>query len=224
MFINCFSKINRFKMVPRWSVCSWTPLATSTNPTMGSTASTSYVHQKLTWHMFICCFSKTNRFKTVPAWYRVIKRLLDTLSDLDKLDQGEYSKYQLCSSKINMTHVCMLFFKEKSNSSGSRVTKNRSKTPSATSSSSTMASTASTSYVHQNFTWHIFLYYFSKINRFNWSQDVQDALGLPQWPHQVQTWRVQKVRDMFIKKWSGPRLIKLLSDNLSDLGKVNHGW
>ena len=28
--------------------------------------------------------------------------LLDTLSDLDKLNQGEYSKYQLCSSKIDM--------------------------------------------------------------------------------------------------------------------------
>ena len=29
--------------------------------------------------------------------------LLDTLSDLDKLNQGEYSKYQLCSSKFDMT-------------------------------------------------------------------------------------------------------------------------
>ena len=112
MFIYYFSKINRFKMVPRWSLCSRTPLATSTNPTMGSTASTSYVHQKLTWHMFICYFSKTNRFKTVPARYGVIKRLSDTLSDLDKLNQGEYSKYHLCSSKIDMTHVYILFFKE----------------------------------------------------------------------------------------------------------------
>ena len=41
-------------------------------------------------------FLKKNRFKTVPAMYRVIKRLSDTLSDLDKLKQGEYSKYQLC--------------------------------------------------------------------------------------------------------------------------------
>ena len=40
--------------------------------------------------------------------------LSDTLSDLDKLNQGEYSKYQLCASKIDMTPVYMLFFKDKS--------------------------------------------------------------------------------------------------------------
>ena len=40
--------------------------------------------------------------------------LLDTLSELDKLNKGEYSKYQLCSSKTDMTHVYMLFFKDKS--------------------------------------------------------------------------------------------------------------
>ena len=44
----------------------------------------------------------------------MIKRLSDTLSDLDKLNQGEYSKYQLCSSKIDMAHVNMLFIKDKS--------------------------------------------------------------------------------------------------------------
>ena len=60
-----------------WSRGSRTPSATSTSSTKASTASTSYVHQKLTWHMFICYFSKTNRFKTVQAWYRVIKRLSD---------------------------------------------------------------------------------------------------------------------------------------------------
>ena len=43
-----------------------------------------------------------------------IKMLSDTLSDLVKLNYGEYSKYQLCSSKIDMTHVCMVFFKDKS--------------------------------------------------------------------------------------------------------------
>ena len=43
---------------------------------------------------------------------KVIMVLLDTLSDLDILNQGEYSKYQLCSSKFNMTHV--YFFKDKS--------------------------------------------------------------------------------------------------------------
>ena len=72
---------------------------------IGSTASTSYVHQKLTWHIFISYHSKTNQFETVQAWYRVIKRLSDILSDLDKLNRGECSKYQLCSSKIDMTPV-----------------------------------------------------------------------------------------------------------------------
>ena len=113
MFIYYFSKIDRFKMVLRWSWCSWTPSATSTSSTMASTASATYVH-KLTWHMFICYFSKTNWFKTVPAWYKVIKRLSNTLSDLDKLNQGKYSKYQFCSSKLGMTHDYMLFFKDKS--------------------------------------------------------------------------------------------------------------
>ena len=98
-----------------WSRGSWTPSVTSTSSTiasrestsyvhrkvtghmfimfMVSTASTSYFHQKLTWHLFICYFSKTNRFKSVPAWYRLIKSLSDTLSDLDKLNYGEYSNY-----------------------------------------------------------------------------------------------------------------------------------
>ena len=40
--------------------------------------------------------------------------LSDTLSDLDKFNYGEHSKYQLCSWKINMPHVYMLFFKDKS--------------------------------------------------------------------------------------------------------------
>ena len=61
---------------------------------MGSRANTSFVHQKLTWHMLISYYSKTNRFKVVPGGSR-------------------------CSW-----------------------------IPSATSSSSTMASTASSSYVH----------------------------------------------------------------------------
>ena len=35
--------------------------------------------------------------------------LLGTLSDLDKLNYDEDSKYQVCSSKIDRTHVYMLF-------------------------------------------------------------------------------------------------------------------
>ena len=104
-----------------WSRGSWTPSATLTSSTMVSAASTSYVHQKLTWHMFKCYYSKTNRFKTVPAWYRVIKRLTDTLSDLVKLNHGELSKYLWCPSKIDMAHIYKLFFKDKSIQNGSKV-------------------------------------------------------------------------------------------------------
>ena len=73
IIIYCFSKINRFKMVPRWSWCSRTPSRTSTSSTLLSSASTSYVHDA-------CYFLKTNRFKTVPALYRVIKMLSETPS------------------------------------------------------------------------------------------------------------------------------------------------
>ena len=38
----------------------------------------------------------------------VIMMLSDTLSNLDKLDQAEYSKYKLCSSKFYMAHVYVL--------------------------------------------------------------------------------------------------------------------
>ena len=36
------------------------------------------------------------------------KKLLDTLSDLVKLNLGEFSKNQLCSPKIYMAHVDIL--------------------------------------------------------------------------------------------------------------------
>ena len=71
--------------------------------------------------MFICYLSKTNRFKTVPAWYRVIKMLSDMLSELVKLNHGEFSKYHLCPPKIDMAHVYLLFFKVKSIWNGSKV-------------------------------------------------------------------------------------------------------
>ena len=91
-----------------WSRGSRTPSATSTSSTKASTASTSYVHQKLAWHMFICYFSKTNRFKTVPAWCRVIKRLSDTLSDLVKLNHGEFRKYYIVIFIIKLTYIQFL--------------------------------------------------------------------------------------------------------------------
>ena len=40
--------------------------------------------------------------------------LSDTLSDLNKLNYREYSEDQLYSSKIYMTHVYKLIFKDKS--------------------------------------------------------------------------------------------------------------
>ena len=101
-------KIIRFKTVPRWLWCSWTPSATSSSSIMASTASTSYVHQKLTWHIFIHYFSKTKWFQTAPVWYLVIKMLLDTHSDLVKLNHGRLNKNQFCSSKIDMAHVYIL--------------------------------------------------------------------------------------------------------------------
>ena len=39
--------------------------------------------------------------------------LSDTLSNLEKFNQGEYSNYQLCSSKFDKAHVYSLFFKDK---------------------------------------------------------------------------------------------------------------
>ena len=61
-------------------------------------------------HVYIISFKD----KWIQNGPKVIMVLSDTLRDLDKLNQGEYSKYQLCSSKIDMTHVCMVFFKDKS--------------------------------------------------------------------------------------------------------------
>ena len=51
---------------------------------MASTVSTSYVHQKFTWHAHM-------QFKDKSI--KGIKMLSDTLSDLVKINHGEYSKY-----------------------------------------------------------------------------------------------------------------------------------
>ena len=47
--------------------------------------------------------------KSIKNGAMVIKMLLDTLSDLDKLNNGEYSKYHLFSTKTDMAN-----FKDKS--------------------------------------------------------------------------------------------------------------
>ena len=41
--------------------------------------------------------------------------LSDTFSDLFKVNHGEFSKYHLCPSKIDMLHVYILFYKDISN-------------------------------------------------------------------------------------------------------------
>ena len=92
-------------------------------------------------------------------------------------------------------------------------------------------------------TWHMFIFYFSKINDlwFQWFQGDLDALWHPQRPRQAQPSRVQQVPIMFIKIWHNTRsytifqrqinvkwsqrdrVIKMLSDTFSDLDKLNHG-
>ena len=47
--------------------------------------------------------------------------LSDTLSNLVKLNHGKFSKYHLCPSKIDMAHVYILFFKNKSLQNGPKV-------------------------------------------------------------------------------------------------------
>ena len=53
--------------------------------------------------------------KTIQNVSKVMIMVLsDTLSNLDKLNYSQYSKSQLCSSKIDMTIVYILSFKDKS--------------------------------------------------------------------------------------------------------------
>ena len=54
-----------------------------------------------------------------------------------------------------------------------------SRTHSATLTSLTMESTASTSYVYQELTWHMFISYHLKKNRLKWLQGDQDTLRYP---------------------------------------------
>ena len=118
-----------------------------------------------------------------------------------------------------------------------------SKTP-TTASSSTMGSSASTTYVHQKFIWQMCIYYFSKINQFKMVHRWSWRSQTPQRPRQAQLWRIQQVPVMFIKNWHDTRLyaiferqidlkpsqrdtgwsIKMLLDTLSDLVNFNHAW
>ena len=57
-----------------------------------------------------------NDFEKKTIWIgpKVIRRLSNSLSDLDKLNHGEYSKYYLYSYKTDVAHIYLLFFIEKS--------------------------------------------------------------------------------------------------------------
>ena len=58
----------------------------------------------------------------------MIKMLSDTLSNIVKLNHGEFSKNHLCPSKIDMAYVYILFFKDKSIQNGPKVIMMRSDT------------------------------------------------------------------------------------------------
>ena len=85
---------------------------------------------------------------------KVIRRLKDTLNNLYKLYHGKYGKYQLCSSKIDMTYDDTLSFEEKWIKNGPRYYQ----TLSATSTRKTTVSTASTSYIYQK--WQVYILFF----------------------------------------------------------------
>ena len=82
-----------------WSRGSRTPSVTSSSSTMGSTASTSHVHQNLTRHMLISYYSKTNRFKVVPRGSRWSQAPTS-------------SRSTMVSSASDMTHVYWLSFNQ----------------------------------------------------------------------------------------------------------------
>ena len=62
-----------------------------------------------------------------------------------------------------------------------------------------MVSTASTIYVQQKLTWHMFIYYYQRQIDLNGSRGDQDVLGHPQRPRQAQPLLVQQVPVVFIK-------------------------
>ena len=57
-----------------------------------------------------------------------------------------------------------------------------------------MGSTANPGYVHQNLTWHMFIYYYQRQIDLKWSQGDQEALRQPQRHHQAQPWLVRKYK------------------------------
>ena len=120
-----------------------------------------------------------------------------------------------------------------------------SRTPSATSSSSTMGSLASNTYVHSILIWRMFIYFFSKINLFKmvptWSwcprtpsatstSSTLESTASTSYVHQKLAWRMMVMVLYYFSKTNqfkmvpaSYRLIKMLSDTSSDLIKLNHG-
>ena len=168
-----FLKRKWSRWVPRASEGSLTP---STSSTKASKASTSLVHQKLTWHMFICYFAKKNRFKTVPVWSRG-SRTPSAASSSSTMGSSANTTW------VHQKLIWLMFIYHFSKINGFKIVPSWSWcswTPSATSTSSTKASTASTSYVYQNLTWHMFISFF------------QRQINLKQFEHDTRwswTWR-----------------------------------
>ena len=131
-----------------FQVISRSTLVTSATSTVA--ASISDVHQKLTWHMFMYyCIS-------------------DTFSNLDKLNHGKYSKYQLCLSRIDMF---ISYHLKKNRLKWFQGDTDTLRYPATLISSTMVVTVVSTRYIHQNFTWHmLIIYHFTKTNRCKRSQ------------------------------------------------------
>ena len=167
--------------------------------------SSSYVYQNLTRHIQrqFYYFLKTNWFKTVlAAWYRLFNMLSDTLVPQPPHQAQPWGAQQLQIMSLKNWYGGSLYtfflkinwFKRVSRWSWCF------RTPSATSTSTTMASTASTSSSKIEMT-HFYMLFFkdkSIKNGLSKVQGDQDALRHPQQPHQV-----QQVPVMFTKNWHG---------------------
>ena len=146
-YVCYFSKTSRFNgpSMIQGSRCSWKPSATSSSSTMGSKASTSYCHQKLTWHMLISFNSKTNAFKVDPGGSRCSQTPSATSSISTMASTASISYVHQ-----NLTeHLFIYYFSRQIDLKWSQRNTGWSRcswTTSATSSSSTMGNTI---YVHQ---------------------------------------------------------------------------
>ena len=137
--------IKRSQCDKGWSRCSWTPSATSSSRlTMGSIESTSYVHQKLTWHMLISYNSKTNRFNGVRGGSRC-SRTPSAISTSSTMASRASTSH--VHQKFTW-HMFIYYFSMKNRFKTVPVWDRVIKLLSATLARLTMASTASNTYIH----------------------------------------------------------------------------